>query len=98
AAYHVLHRLLAPRHPPYTLTSSALHSSCARQAGRIGSISLFPFDGFDCSIHRSFRCHHSSVVKVLTAAPASATPDKQKRPGSCQTARLIDDRSLVRDR
>jgi hypothetical protein len=25
-------------------------------------------------------------------------PDKQKRPGSCQTARLDDDRSLVRDR
>jgi hypothetical protein len=68
AAYHVLHRLLAPRHPPYTLTSSARIAS-TRQAGRIGSISLI-FDAIDCSMHRLFRCHHSSVVKVLARAPA----------------------------
>jgi hypothetical protein len=96
AAYHVLHRLLAPRHPPYTLTSSARIAS-TRQAGRIGSISLI-FDAIDCSMHRLFRCHHSSVVKVLARALLPVL-------GQTKTAWLLPDRShtrrtltLVRDR
>jgi hypothetical protein len=88
AAYHVLHRLLAPRHPPYTLTSSARIAS-TRQAGRIGSISLI-FDVIDCSMHRLFRCHHSSVVKVLARAPCTPVL------GQTKTAWLLPDRSHTR--
>src|SRR6185436_86947 len=29
AAYHVLHRLLTPRHPPYALSSLTEHSRCS---------------------------------------------------------------------
>ena len=97
AAYHVLHRLLAPRHPPYTLTSSARIAS-TRQAGRIGSISLI-FDAIDCSMHRLFRCHHSSVVKVLARAPAPRSwTNKNGLAPARPLAHKANASPLVRDR
>ena len=43
-----------------------------RQADRIGSVPRI-IDGFDCSTPSDlFRCHHSSVVKVLARAPTDS--------------------------
>ncbi len=42
AAYHVLHRLCTPRHPPYTLNSLITFMNCCNQAEpSIGSIKKY---------------------------------------------------------
>ena len=41
AAYHVLHRLLAPRHPPYALTCLTINYNMVRNKGRYYPSSLY---------------------------------------------------------
>src|SRR5918994_2634755 len=68
AACHVLHRLLAPRHPPHALSSLTYNVHAA-------STELATHDAVAFGFHpRRNRCFHSSICKVvrpLACAPAA---------------------------
>ena len=91
AAYHVLHRLLAPRHPPYTLPSSALHAfrALAKPAGS---------DQYPCCSHpMPLDCSQASMgsmsitLQLLRCSREPLLPV----PGQTKTAWLLPDRSLL---
>jgi hypothetical protein len=75
AAYHVLHRLSAPRHPPNTLKAlDRSHYRCPPQFLRIGSSENSKFSGL-CDLRRissqksaTFGDHAKQFAVIATAA------------------------------
>ena len=78
AAYHVLHRLLVPRHPPYALCNltknpKALHTLHPKGAQRVGrcSLRLFSFQRTKYRLRTDFsgRANFQYTGRVLKRKP-----------------------------